>query len=129
MKEEYDRLEDAIGAAKTAVVSGFVEGGGLLLTKIALSTKLHPAVKNSILCPMKQILTNANINAVNIDLENPLGYNVNTNMYENFIESGVIDPTNVLIVSLQNAFMNMKLLINTSSAIYNDMEYGSKNMI
>lgn len=126
MKEEYDRLEDAIGATKTAVRSGYVEGGGLLFTKIALKEKLHPAVKNSILCPMKQILSNANITSVNVDIENPLGYNVNTNSYENFLETGVIDPTNVLIVSLQNAFINTRLLINTSSAIYN--EY-SKNII
>lgn len=126
MKEEYDRLEDAIGATKTAVISGYVEGGGLLFTKIALSEKLHNAVKNTLLCPMSQILENANVKSANIDLDNPLGYNVNTKSYENFLETGVIDPANVLITALQNAFINTKLLINTSSVIYN--EY-NKNII
>jgi chaperonin GroEL len=122
MQEEYDRIEDAIGATKTAVQYGYVEGGGLALAKISLTSKIDKKVKNVIMAPMTQIIKNANVDQVNIDMENPLGYNVKTHTYENFLETGIIDPTNVIIVALLNALSNTKLLINTSYVLYNEYQ-------
>jgi len=119
-KEEYDRLEDSIGAVRTAIESGYVLGGGLSLTKIALTEKLYAPVKNSILTPMAQICKNANVEEVNIDVNDLKGYNVKTHQYENFLESGIIDPTEVIISALKNSFTNTKLLINTSYTLYNE---------
>lgn len=117
--EEFDRVEDALGAVKSAIVSGYIEGGGKTL--LELSTK-NKSLSECLSGACRQILKNANepeslieeIKAKN------LGYNVKTKQFENFLESGIIDPASVVIQGLNNAFTNTKLLINTSFILNNE---------
>lgn len=121
--EEYDRLEDAIGAVTTAVKNGFVEGGGLALFKAAATLNLHKIIRNACFVPMVQILNNANISKdTNVDMTDIKGFNVKTMQYEDFLDSGIIDPTNVIITALQNALANTILLINTAYTLYNEFK-------
>jgi chaperonin GroEL len=115
LDETYDRTEDAIGAVKTALVSGYVRGAGCELHNIGEVLREHPFNGKSILeAPMRQILRNAKIDKYNIKYDQP--YNV---ILKNYDDS-IIDPVNVLINSLVNAASLVTLLINTSYIVYND---------
>lgn len=120
MQEEYDRIEDAIGAVNAAIKGGYVEGGGLALFRAFVNLDVYKPVKNILKAPIIKILENANIKEVQIDIEDIKGYNVKTHRHEDFYETGVIDPTNVIISALKNAFTNTKLLVNTSYTLVND---------
>jgi chaperonin GroEL len=118
LNEEYDRIEDAIGAVQSALQQGYVVGGGLALFK---SETLHKELKSVLKLPLKQIMSNANVVDVFKTYKNPhVGYNVKTHKYENFLESGIIDPVKVLIIALDTAVASTKLLINTEFTLYNE---------
>jgi len=125
-KEEYDRIEDALGSIKAAIEYGYVEGGGLALLKASSKLKSSDygtaVIKAVCAYPSFVILENANESGIQLKDE---GYNVRTRRFENFLETGVIDPTEVVIKSLRNAFATFKLLINTNYAIYNEVNYDS----
>lgn len=111
-KEEFDRIEDAIGACKTAVKHGFVRGSGSELVDIADYSGFlwSEEFRNILYAPARQILNNANI------LVEPVStpYNVKTKT----LDPKLKDPTNILIVALLNGFALAKLLVNTSFVLY-----------
>lgn len=120
MKEEYDRLEDAIGAVKAAIKSGYVRGGGYSLLEASKGTYLEELGTY----PNKTILDNANMV---FDTEYKVGeeINVKTNEKEDFLKSGIIDPTEVVVQSLINSTASFRLLNDTKYIIYN--EQNAKN--
>lgn len=112
-KEKKLKLEDALNAVKSAMDEGIIIGGGMSLydasIKIDLSTEAGNLVFNVIRTPLKQILTNAEEDVKKIFGECGLqpktnGYNVITREWENFYESGIIDPVKVVKCALKNAF-------------------------
>jgi len=113
--EQYDRLEDAVGATRTAVNSGFLPGGGVALASLK-STILQPILT----APYYKICRNANIsNPTIFDIKNH-GYDFNTLKQVDYIDTGIVDPTNVVINSFKNAYESFKLIFNTSYIIDNN---------
>jgi len=118
--EQFDRIEDAVGAVKTAVHGGLSEGGGYELFSIATDfhNKLSKSFRKVLETPVRQIIKNANLNP---DIILPKRYDIkNKKEVISLNDLGIIDPTNVIMEALQNAFSITKLLINTSYTIYNE---------
>ena len=112
-KERKLKLEDALNAVKSAMDEGVIIGGGMALLNAAStlpkSTEAEELVHNVIITPIKQILVNADEDVEEILKEAEAkerieGYNVITRQWENFYESGIIDPVKVIKRSLKNAF-------------------------
>jgi chaperonin GroEL len=134
VKERKDRVDDALHATRAAVEEGIVPGGGtaLLYATKALAgmkganddqTKGIDIVRKAITAPLKQIATNAGhdgaVVAGNLLRENDetQGFNASTDVYENLVKAGVIDPTKVVRTALQDAASVAGLLITTEAAI------------
>ena len=134
VKERKDRVDDALHATRAAVEEGIVPGGGtaLLYATKALAgmkganddqTKGIDIVRRAITAPIKQIATNAGHdgavvsgNLLREDNETQ-GFNASTDVYENLVAAGVIDPTKVVRTALQDAASVAGLLITTEAAI------------
>lgn len=117
--EEYDRIEDAIGAVQSAIQSGYVQGAGMAFIEVINSNDNIKILYKTLSKPFSQILGNANINKIPslkfdeyVDLNNP-------DKVINLFEEGIIDPTKVLVSALKNAITNAKLYVNTSYTLYN----------
>jgi chaperonin GroEL len=134
VKERKDRVDDALHATRAAVEEGIVPGGGtaLLYATKALEglkgvnddqTKGIDIIRKAISAPLKQIATNAGhdgaVVAGNLLRENDetQGFNASTDVYENLVQAGVIDPTKVVRTALQDAASVAGLLITTEAAI------------
>lgn len=139
VKEKKDRIEDALYATKAAIKEGIVPGGGvsyLLVQKSINDLKGEnddqntgiSIAKKSIEEPARQILLNAGlepsvvVNKIKEHYENNpdsfgYGYNARTDTYENLIETGVIDPTKVARVALENAASVAGLLLTTETVV------------
>ncbi|MEQ1639908.1 MAG: chaperonin GroEL [Novosphingobium sp.] len=134
VKERKDRVDDALHATRAAVEEGIVPGGGtaLLYATKALEgmkganddqTKGIDIVRKAITTPLKQIATNAGHDGAvvsgNLLRENDetQGFNAATDVYENLVKAGVIDPTKVVRTALQDAASVAGLLITTEAAI------------
>jgi chaperonin GroEL len=133
MKEKKDRVDDALHATRAAVEEGIVPGGGVAL--IRASSALN-ALKGSnddeqtgiaiiaraIEEPLRQIVANAGgegaviVNKVR-EGKDDFGYNARTEIYENLIGAGVIDPTKVVRVALENAASIAGMLLTTECVI------------
>jgi len=128
-EEEFDRIEDALGAVCAAVSGGYSPGAGMAFYNYARKGVANPTNKREeilnlflkiLRIPAEQILKNANIVPEKI-LKNTTdikGFDVKKKEYCQIL-SRVTDPTEVLVQSIQNAFSSTKLLINTSYAIFN----------
>lgn len=130
-KEKKDRVEDAILATQSALEEGIVPGGGITL---ASTKQLSPEdgdlsagynlIYNACKTPFKQILANAGNNHEEIlkgieSRPSGTGYNAKTGEYvTDMIEAGIIDPTKVTRVALENAASVAKMLLTTSAVIY-----------
>ena len=134
VKERKDRVDDALHATRAAVEEGIVPGGGtaLLYATKALEgmkganddqTKGIDIVRKAIQTPLRQIAENAghdgavvagNLLRVNDETQ---GFNAATDVYENLIAAGVVDPTKVVRIALQDAASVAGLLITTEAAI------------
>lgn len=115
-KEEFDRIEDALGAVKAALRLGYVRGAGVELIQIIPLFKdnpIFPLIKELLSKPHEQILKNANIIR---ELKTDVPFNVRTKKYD----ENIIDPTDVILNSLKNSVSLFKLLINTSFIVYNE---------
>lgn len=110
-QEEFDRIEDAVGACKTAVKGGYVKGAGAELFDIAGKHPISKEFTDVLFAPLFKILNNANINSLDI---NALPFNVKTKKQD----LTLLDPTNVIINALLNAFALAELLINTSYILH-----------
>jgi chaperonin GroEL len=134
VKERKDRVDDALHATRAAVEEGIVPGGGtaLLYATKALDglkginddqTKGIDIIRRAITTPLKQIAQNAGhdgaVVAGNLLRENDetQGFNASTDVYENLVAAGVIDPTKVVRTALQDAASVAGLLITTEAAI------------
>ena len=134
VKERKDRVDDALHATRAAVEEGIVPGGGtaLLYATKALEgmkganddqTKGIDIVRKAITTPLKQIATNAGHDGAVVsgnllrEGDETQGFNAATDVYENLVAAGVIDPTKVVRIALQDAASVAGLLITTEAAI------------
>lgn len=138
LKEKKMRVDDALQATKSAIAEGISVGGSVALIKANLNTLTNSNIElqagyniinKAIESPIRCLCENAGIdgsvilnNIKNYKTEDTynFGYNVATEKYENLIESGVIDPTKVARLSLQNAASAAGLLLTTSCVVYKD---------
>jgi len=132
MKEKKARVEDAMHATKAAVEEGIVAGGGVALLRClgavaAVKAEGDEAVgiriiRRALEEPLRQIAANAGhegavVVARVLELKGDVGYNAQTDVYENLVEAGVIDPTKVVRSALQNAASIASLLLSTEAVI------------
>ena len=132
MKDKKARVEDALNATRAAVEEGIVPGGGVALVrcldalekiKIKADQKLGvKVVMRAIEEPLRQIVNNAGFEgSVVIDKvkngEGAFGFNAETNVYEDLIKAGVIDPTKVVRYALQNAGSVASLMLTTEAMV------------
>jgi chaperonin GroEL len=133
MKEKKDRVDDALHATRAAVEEGIVPGGGVALIRASKALeKMKGAnddeqtgiaiVVRAIEEPLRQIVANAGgegavvVNKVRSGKDD-YGYNARKEIYENLIEAGVIDPTKVVRVALENAASIAGMLLTTECVI------------
>lgn len=129
LKQKKDRVDDAIQATQAALKHGIVPGGGTVFLQISSELEAynevgHKVLANALKAPIVCICQNAEVVPgvviFNI-LENGYkGYNANTNKYGDMIEEGIIDPTLVLIVALENAVSVATMLLLTEVTITNN---------
>ncbi len=133
MKEKKDRVDDALHATRAAVEEGIVAGGGVALVRaIAALEGLEginqdettgiKIVKRAIEEPLRQIVANAGgegsvIVAKVAEGNGDFGYNAKTDEYVNMLEAGIIDPTKVTRVALENAASVSGMLLTTECVI------------
>ncbi|WP_284126367.1 chaperonin GroEL [Parerythrobacter aestuarii] len=134
VKERKDRVDDALHATRAAVEEGIVPGGGtaLLYATKALDglkganddqTRGIDIVRNAIVAPVRQIAANAGHDGAVVsgnllrEDDETQGFNAATDTYEDLVKAGVIDPTKVVRVALQDAASVAGLLITTEAAI------------
>ena len=133
MKEKKDRVDDALSATRAAIAEGIVPGGGVAYIRcIPALDKLEgetddettgiEIIKRAIEEPLRQIAANAGVEGAVIlqrvkDGKGDFGYNARTNTYENFFAAGVIDPTKVTRVALENAASIAGMFLTTECVI------------
>ena len=132
MKEKKARVEDALHATRAAVEEGIVPGGGVAylrtlpaLAKLILEGDENVGlniVKKAIEEPMKMIAANAGLEGTIVvekvkEKKGAFGFNARTDVYEDMIAAGVIDPTKVTRFALQNAASVSSLLLTTQCMI------------
>ncbi len=133
MKERKERVDDALSAVRAAVEEGIVPGGGVALLrcqdeidKVKFSGQDEKVggkiVRKSLEAPLRQIAENSGlegsvvINQVKKEATN-VGLNAETEKYEDLVKSGIVDPTKVVRVELQNAASMAGLLLNSETLI------------
>jgi chaperonin GroEL len=139
MKEKKARVEDALHATRAAVEEGIVPGGGVALIRAQTALdKLDvegeqkagvSIVRKAIEAPLRYIAENAGVEgSIVVDkvkgLKGANGFNARTEVYEDLIKAGVIDPTKVVRTSLQNAASVSGLLLTTEAMIADTPEEG-----
>ncbi|MGZ5495144.1 MAG: chaperonin GroEL [Candidatus Aminicenantales bacterium] len=132
LKEKKARVEDAMHATKAAVEEGIVPGGGVALIRAQKSLeKLQlegdeligaNIVKRAIEEPMRQIAINAGFEGSVVvekvkEMKQDMGFNALTEKYEDLIKGGILDPTKVVRIALQNAASIAGLMLNTEGLI------------
>src|SRR5476649_337602 len=134
VKEKKDRVDDALNATKAAVEEGIVPGGGTALLYAAKALKGLVGdnedqnqgiaiVRRAIQYPIRMIVQNAGQEASIVvgklleQKSNTYGYDAQGEKYVDFIEAGIVDPTKVVRVALQNAASVAGLLITTEAMI------------
>lgn len=137
-REKTDRVEDALGAVKACLEEGYVAGGGATYLKIAeklkkstIETKSDSekqgveVVIEALSAPFRQILLNAATESAEIEKqiregEYGYGYNLRTELYEDLFKAGVIDPTKVSRMALQNATSISGTFLSTGGIVFNN---------
>jgi chaperonin GroEL len=132
MKEKKARVEDAMHATRAAVEEGIVPGGGVALIRSvsALAALRYEddrrygvnIIRRALEEPLRQIAANAGVEgAIVVDKvrngKDAFGYNAATDVYEDLVAAGVIDPTKVVRVALQNAASVASLMLTTEALI------------
>lgn len=140
MKEKKDRVDDALHATRAAVQEGVVVGGGVALVRASsvLDTVKGEnedqdtgvnIIRLAIEAPLRTIVENAGgegsvvINKIKENKGN-FGYNARTDVYEDLFEAGVIDPTKVTRLALENAASIAALLLTTECVVADVKEEG-----
>jgi chaperonin GroEL len=132
MKEKKDRVDDALSATKAAVEEGIVIGGGAAILKAAQRINVEvenddekigvEIIKNAVKAPVMQIAENAGyepgVVALKVmEADENVGFNAATGEYVDMFEAGIIDPTKVERIALQNAASVGGLLLTTEAAV------------
>ena len=134
MKEKKDRFVDALHATRAAIEEGTIPGGGVayiraisVLEKVKTENQDEELgikiVKRALEEPLRQIVANAGLEGSIIvqrvkDGKDDFGFNARTEVYENLYTSGVIDPTKVARVALENASSIAGMLLTTECVIF-----------
>jgi chaperonin GroEL len=138
MKEKKDRVDDALHATRAAVEEGIVAGGGVAFIRaVAALTDLKglnedentgiQIIRRAIEEPLRQICENAGVEGSIVvqkvkEGKADFGYNARTDVYENLIGAGVIDPTKVSRVALENAASIAAMLLTTEVVLADEQE-------
>jgi chaperonin GroEL len=141
MKEKKDRVDDALAATRAAVEEGIVPGGGVALIRAIESLdKLKgenddevtgiAIVKRAAEEPLRQIIANAGGEGAVIvqkvrEGKEDFGYNARTETYEKLYKAGVIDPTKVTRIAVENAASIAAMLLTTECVIADQPEEGN----
>ena len=138
MKEKKDRVDDALHATRAAVEEGIIPGGGTAFIRVQATldsltgenedeTTGIAIVRRAIEEPLRQIVSNAGQEGSIVvqkvrEGEGNFGYNARLETYENLLEAGVIDPTKVARVALENAASIAGMLLTTECVIAEEEE-------
>ena len=133
MKEKKDRVDDALHATRAAVEEGIVPGGGVAYIRAIASLDKFKGlnedentgiqiIRRAIEEPLRQIVVNSGIEGSIVvqkikEGADDYGFNARTEVYENLIKAGVIDPTKVTRVALENAASIASMLLTTECVI------------
>ncbi len=133
MKEKKDRVEDALAATRAAIEEGIIPGGGVAYIRAAAAieglkgenddeTTGISIVRRAIEEPLRQIVANAGgegsvvVNKVR-EASGSYGYNARADRYEDMFEAGIIDPTKVARVALENAASIASMFLTTECVL------------
>jgi len=133
MKEKKDRVDDALAATRAAVEEGIVPGGGVALVRAAAALEMIEVenedertgvqiITKAIEAPLRQIVANAGGEGAVIvskiqEGKADFGYNAKTDTFEPMLEAGIIDPTKVTRVALENAASVAGMLLTTECVL------------
>ena len=133
MKEKKDRVDDALSATRAAVEEGIVIGGGAALIKASANVNIDFAnedekigaeiILRAVAAPLKQIASNAGYDAgvvaneVKNSTDTNYGFDASCGEYVNMFEVGIVDPTKVERVAMQNAVSVASLLLTTEATV------------
>jgi len=133
MKEKKARVEDALNATRAAVQEGIVPGGGVALLRVMETLKTMKnlsademvgvnIIRRALEEPIRLIADNAGVEgSIVVDKvkreKGAFGYNAETDTYEDLIQAGVIDPTKVTRIALENAASISGLMLTTQAVI------------
>lgn len=140
MKEKKDRVDDALHATRAAVEEGIVAGGGVALVRTIKALESLTGnnedenlgiqiVKKSLESPIRTIAENAGVDG-SVVLQEVLkgksahGYNARTDKYEDLKKAGVIDPTKVTRIAIENAGSIASMVLTTECVISDKKEEG-----
>ena len=138
MKEKKDRVDDALAATRAAVEEGIVPGGGVALIRASSTldkiiglnedeTTGIAIVRRAVEEPLRQIIANAGGEGAVIvqkvkEGKDDFGYNARTDKYEKLYAAGVIDPTKVTRIAIENAASIAAMLLTTECVIADQPE-------
>ncbi|MCX6284396.1 MAG: chaperonin GroEL [Bacteroidetes bacterium] len=138
MKEKKDRFDDALHATRAAIEEGIIPGGGVAFIRaIKAIEKLKGSnedentgiqiIRRALEEPLRQIVENAGLEGSVIvqkvkEGKDDFGFNANTEEYEHLFQAGVIDPTKVARVALENAASIASMLLTTECVIVTHKE-------
>jgi chaperonin GroEL len=133
MKEKKDRVDDALHATRAAVEEGIVPGGGVSFIRATEALEKFKGanedettgiaiVKRAIEEPLRQIVINSGIEGSIVvqkikEGKGDFGFNARTEVYENLLKAGVIDPTKVTRIALENAASIAGMLLTTECVV------------
>jgi len=144
MKEKKDRVDDALAATRAAVEEGIVPGGGVALIRSIDTLETLKGdnddeltgiaiVRRAIEEPLRQIIANAGGEGAVVvqkvrEGKDDFGYNARTEVYQNLYEAGVIDPTKVTRIAIENAASIAAMLLTTECVIADEPEESAPAM-
>ena len=144
MKEKKDRVDDALAATRAAVEEGIVPGGGVALIRCMSALDNLKGlnededtgiaiVKRAVEEPLRQIIANAGGEGAVVvqkvkEGKEDFGYNARTEVYENLYAAGVIDPTKVTRIAIENASSIAAMLLTTECVIADEPEENAPAM-
>jgi len=133
MKEKKDRFDDALNATRAAIEEGIIPGGGVAFIRAIDSLKKLKGenedeetgitiIMRALEEPIRQIVENAGMEGSVVvqkvkEGKDDFGYNARTDKYENLLKAGVIDPTKVTRIALENAASIAGMLLTTECVI------------
>ncbi len=136
MKEKKDRVDDALAATRAAVQEGIIPGGGVgLIRSLEAIEELTgdnddestgiAIVRRAVEEPLRQIIANAGDEGAVIvqkvkEGKDDFGYNARTEQFDNLYEAGVIDPTKVTRIAIENAASIASMLLTTECVIVDE---------